>query len=148
MPPAQGLAARGLCRGATPLRSAAATTLSATAAEPEAATAIQSCYGSAQNCTAKAYPGQDTVHWPYTGYARTTVNCADINVKTDYDRRVRVCFAPKNTCNAYRLAKKGQWTVAASDVWPRKGSASDVLDGSGFYIQFTGGDNGTGQIAC
>ncbi|MFJ4577033.1 hypothetical protein ACIP4W_37780 [Streptomyces sp. NPDC088846] len=116
---------------------AAATTVSATAAEPEAVTAIQSCYGSAQNYTAKAYPGPDTAHWPYTGYAHTTANCADINVKTNYDRKVRVCFAPKNTCNAYRLAKKGQWTVAASDV----------LGGSGFYIQFTGADNGTGQIA-
>lgn len=99
-----------------------------------ATAAVQSCYGSAKNYTtveAGMWPGGGT--WAYT-----TSNCGDINVKPTTTRRVRVCWKKTGTCNAYRPAAAGQWTVAASDV----------LDGTGFSLDFEGIGVSRGQYAA
>lgn len=117
---------------------AAATTGAAVASPPMADATIQSCLGTAKNYTSAPGGNGRNAHWPATGtYAYTTSNCADINVKTNYDRMVYVCFKKTGTCNGGTWAPKGKWTVVASDV----------LDNSGFYVQFRGPNRSTGQIA-
>ncbi|RAJ72665.1 MULTISPECIES: hypothetical protein [unclassified Streptomyces] len=106
------------------------------AADPgSAAPAVAlSCYGSA-----KSYTTDSVGFWPTgSGFAYTTSNCADINVKPTTTRRVRVCWKTSGTCNAYRNAPAGQWTVAASDV----------LDGSGYWLDFEGSGVSRGQVAA
>ncbi|MFJ4716011.1 hypothetical protein [Streptomyces sp. NPDC088785] len=110
-----------------------ATTASA-AAGPAAPTAALSCYGSA-----KSYTTDNVGFWPAgSGFAYTTSNCADINVKPTTTRRVRVCWKTSGTCNGYRNAPAGQWTVAASGV----------LDGSGYWLDFEGTGVSRGQVAA
>ncbi|WP_052864343.1 hypothetical protein [Streptomyces niger] len=116
---------------------AAATTGSAGASEP-AAHAAASCLGTAKNYSGTPGSGSSNAHWPGTGkWAYTTANCADINLKTNYTRTVRVCFKATGGCNAWKSAKKGVWKVIASGV----------KDGSGFYVQFKGVNASTGKIA-
>ncbi|MEI5098702.1 hypothetical protein RB200_08575 [Streptomyces sp. PmtG] len=109
----------------------------ASAAEPTADAAV-SCYGSARNYTGTpGGPGRNA-HWPATGrYAYATRNCADINLKVNYTRQVRICFKNTGQCNAWKTARKGVWKVAASNV----------RDGAGFYVQFKGANRSTGKIA-
>ncbi|OLZ52687.1 hypothetical protein [Amycolatopsis keratiniphila] len=93
---------------------------------------VQSCYGSAVSY--RAISGL----WPALGgYATATKACTDVNVKTNYSRKVRVCFQATGECNGYRLAPKGQWTVAAYGV----------NDGAKFRLEFSGSNDGTGMVA-
>ncbi|MFH9575517.1 hypothetical protein [Streptomyces sp. NPDC017230] len=117
---------------------AAATTGAASASAPKAEVGIQSCLGNARYYTGTPGSGGSNAHWPGTGkYAYTTSSCADINIKTNYTRQVRTCFKATRACNGWRTAARGQWALAATDV----------KDGSGFYIQFKGENASTGQIA-
>ncbi|MVO85234.1 hypothetical protein GPA10_10830 [Streptomyces sp. p1417] len=107
------------------------------AASPSTSTdiGVQSCYGSAKNYTATGN-GIDRAYWPSTGYKYTTGNCDDINVKTNYTRTVRACWKTI-PCSGWVSAPKGQWTVVKDDV----------PNGWGFYLEFKGGNNGTGKAA-
>jgi hypothetical protein len=118
---------------------AAATAGPANAAEPKTEAGIQAtCYGSAKKYTGTPGSGKHNAHWPGTGkYAYATKNCKDINVKVDKTRQIRTCFKNTGKCNGWKTAKKGKWTVAASNV----------RDGAGFYIQFKGVPRSTGWIA-
>lgn len=96
---------------------------------------IQSCYGSAKNYT--AIGSGSTAVWPAgTAWAKATSHCADINIKVNYNRHVKVCF--RSGCPAnFQYAKKGQWKVLAQRV----------PNGKEFFLEFSGGNNGTGQVA-
>ncbi|MEU7484153.1 hypothetical protein [Streptomyces sp. NPDC042319] len=117
---------------------AAATTGPASASEPKANVVIQSCYGTAKNYTSTPGSGSRNAHWPATGtYAYTTKNCADINLKVKATRQVTTCFKATGKCNGWKTATAGKWMQVATDV----------KDGSGFYIQFKGTARSAGQIA-
>ncbi|BAC68191.1 hypothetical protein AQJ43_35580 [Streptomyces avermitilis] len=82
--------------------------------------------------------GGGNAHWPATGYyATTTRDCEDINLKVNATRSVRTCFKATGSCNAWSTARAKQWALAATDV----------SDGSDFYIQFSGTAKSTGYIA-
>ncbi|MET9552341.1 hypothetical protein [Streptomyces sp. NPDC006645] len=76
------------------------------------------CYGSAHSYSKPA----NSTFLPNigNGHFRTTSNCADINVKTNADRYIKVCFAPSSgdtQCqDDFKLARRGVWTVIATDV--------------------------------
>jgi len=97
--------------------------------------AIMSCYGSARSYTAESNNG-DAARWPATGYATTTSNCIDINVKSNQSEYVKACLYQSSTgswsCNAYRWIPGGTWGEAATDV----------LDGTRFYLLFDMSSNG------
>lgn len=118
---------------------ATVTATSAGAAETQQPVSIQAdCYGSAKSYTSAPGSGSNNAHWPGTGtWAYTTANCADINLKVNATREVRTCFKATGSCNGWRTARAGQWALAATDV----------RDGSGFYIQFKGTARSTGLIA-
>ncbi len=116
--------------------SVAAVTLASgglTAATVTTAGAVaQSCYGSAKSYnTNGSYLNQD---WPVTGYATTTSNCSDINVKPNQTIQVMTCFYTTG-CNKYRTIQAGTWGVAATDVY----------NGSKFYLHFW--TPSSGQVA-
>ncbi|MFF1479767.1 hypothetical protein ACFVYD_19795 [Streptomyces sp. NPDC058301] len=73
--------------------------------------------------------------WPQTGWKYGSTDCADVNLKTNYTRTVRVCWKDL-TCTGWETAPKGQWTAIHS-----------VPDGWGFYLEFQGGNNSTGYVA-
>ncbi|MFB7286744.1 hypothetical protein [Actinacidiphila glaucinigra] len=67
--------------------------------------------------------------WPGSGSATATSNCNDINVKPTLGDYVRTCFLPSSggtSCNAWRWIDGGTWGLAATDV----------KDGTKFYLQF------------
>ncbi len=91
-----------------------------------AGTAVQSCLG-----TAKSFTSTESVpaRWPASGSVTATSNCNDINVKPTIGDDVRTCFLPSSggtTCNAWRPISGGTWGLAATDV----------KDGTKFYVQF------------
>lgn len=110
----------------------------ASAAEPAANAVQAACYDTARYYTSSPGSGSSNAHWPGTGiWAYTTRNCTDINLKVSVTRQVRTCFKATGACNGWRTARAGQWALAATDV----------RDGSGFYIQFKGTARSTGWIA-
>lgn len=115
---------------------AAATAGTATAAT--AATAkgaqIKACYDTGGKYTAIG-DGVSRAYWPGSGWKYGSTDCADVNLKTNYTRTVRVCWKD-GTCTAWKKAPKGQWTAIAH-----------VPDGWGFYLEFQGGNNSTGYVA-
>ena len=120
-------------RAAGVLTAAVLTASGLTAAITGTATAApattQSCYGSA-----KSFSTVNKV-WPaYPNWAYTTSNCADINVKPNATVSVQTCWKD-HSCNSPRTIRAGQWGLAATKV----------LDGSKFYLKFSG--NVSGQIA-
>ncbi|MEU6349052.1 hypothetical protein ABZ896_06960 [Streptomyces sp. NPDC047072] len=94
--------------------------------------AAESCYGSAKSYSTDSYNS-----WPKApSYATTTSNCADINVKPSSGTYVQTCFAPTsgdNYCNSMRWIAAGTWGLAATDV----------KDGTKFYLQFDRAGSGT-----
>ncbi|MFE5325567.1 hypothetical protein ACFRCG_04025 [Embleya sp. NPDC056575] len=118
---------------------AVATTGSAGAAGSEAGTRVRTaCLDTAFLYEATPGSGSSNAHWPATGYyAYTTSDCNDINIKSNTTRSIRTCFKATGSCNAWRTAPAGQWALAATNV----------NDGSGFYIQFKGTAGGRGYIA-
>ncbi|WP_265295169.1 hypothetical protein [Streptomyces sp. SHP 1-2] len=115
-----------------------------TAATTGPAAASDTSVGAARACTADAprftsSPGtssSDPAFWPARGtYATTTSRCSDINLKLDGTRSVRTCFRTSG-CNGWRTLTAGRWGLAASDV----------LDGTQFYLQFSGTSRATGLI--
>ncbi|TQE16066.1 hypothetical protein Sipo8835_43925 [Streptomyces ipomoeae] len=117
---------------------AAATAGPANAAESKTAGVQATCYGSAKKYTGTPGKGKSNAHWPGTGkYAYATKTCKDINVKVDKTRQVKTCFKKTKKCNGWTTARKGKWTVVASNV----------RDGAGFYLQFKGTPRSTGWIA-
>ncbi|GHB76340.1 hypothetical protein GCM10010377_78410 [Streptomyces viridiviolaceus] len=100
---------------------------------PTTQAAVTSCYGSAKSYTKPA----DVRWYPSTGRLTTTSNCADINIKPNQSAYVEVCFYPTSggsTCNSYKYAPAGQWTVVATDV----------RDGTRFQFHFASGAYNSG----
>lgn len=118
---------------------AVVTTGSASAAGVETGEKVQAaCLDTAFLYEATPGSGSSNAHWPGTGfYATTTSDCEDINIQTRTTRSVRTCFRVTGSCNAWRTAPAGQWALAATDV----------NDGTDFYIQFSGAAGGRGYIA-
>ncbi|WP_405577156.1 hypothetical protein [Streptomyces sp. NBC_01190] len=91
-----------------------------------APTTAQSCLGSAHSYTT----GYDD--WPSPGYATTTSNCSDINVKPNKTVAVRTCFRSTGACNAWRTISGGTWGLAATGV----------LNGTSFFLSFNQDNSG------
>ncbi|MFI9237249.1 hypothetical protein [Streptomyces sp. NPDC053079] len=117
------------------------TAASASEADSRSKDGVASCYGSAKAYSKPA--GQD--FYPDNGASTltTTTNCADINIKTNTNRYVAVCFW-KSTggwlCNQdhWTYAKAGQWTTVARSV----------LNGSRFVFSFRSDAKSTGHWAA
>ncbi|MGW1728035.1 hypothetical protein ACWCQK_34665 [Streptomyces sp. NPDC002306] len=113
---------------------AAALAVAATLTAPVSASAAParaqvSCYGQAVSFSTTW--GPEWAEWP-TGWAQTGPNCADINVKPNYTIYVRTCFQRTGTCNGWTWIFGGTWGTAATDV----------LDGTNYYLQFSQGLGG------
>lgn len=117
-------------------------TTAATAGTAGAATqgevVAQSCYGNAWSYSKPS----GTPFSPTNTTYLTTANCADINIKTNTDRKVKVCFyaggGGLNYCQPdYKSTKAGEWKVIASDV----------KDGTKFRFQFESSAASTGMRA-
>lgn len=98
----------------------------------------QSCYDNAWSYSKPS----GTYFQPQSATYFMTGNCADINIKTDTDRRVKVCFYSSsgglNYCqSSYKTTTAGQWKVIASDV----------LKGTNFKFQFASSAASTGKRA-
>ncbi|MDT0493946.1 hypothetical protein ACPEIF_14985 [Streptomyces sp. NPDC012600] len=97
-----------------------AATTSAGAASPGDVSA-QSCYGSAKSYTKKTNYHLVPLPSQTPQFFTTTSNCSDINIKTNSNRSVKVCFYTSsgalNYCQAdYKSAKNGVWKVIATNV--------------------------------
>jgi hypothetical protein len=92
------------------------------------------CYDTGGKYTATG-DGVSRAYWPATGWKYGSTDCADVNLKTNYTRTVRVCWKDQ-TCTAWETAPKGQWTAI-----------HHVPDGWGFFLEFQGGNNSTGYVA-
>ncbi|MDF3147075.1 MULTISPECIES: hypothetical protein [unclassified Streptomyces] len=101
----------------------------------------QSCYGSADDYT-KASGTQIYPNYPTFFYLKTSSNCADINIKTDTNRYVKVCFLTSGggtSCQTdYKLATAGNWRVIATNV----------KDGTEFQFHFRSDAKSTGHWAA
>ncbi|MCD7445678.1 hypothetical protein K4B79_46830 [Streptomyces lincolnensis] len=91
-----------------------------------AGAAAQSCYG-----TWTYNKPSDTFFQPASYLYLATDNCADINIKTNTSRQVKVCFYASggglDYCqSSYKTTTAGQWKVIATDV----------IDGTKFKFQF------------
>jgi hypothetical protein len=118
------LAAAALMAGALTAMISAPATAAATAAQV-------SCYGQAVYYT--THWGPEWAEWPPAGiWAVTGPYCADINVRPNSTTYVRTCFRKTGTCNAWHWIFGGTWGTAATDV----------LDGTQFYLQFDRGSAG------
>jgi len=96
-----------------------------------------SCYGSARDYTAIRFG--IVAYWPgVDSHACATTNCADINVKTNYTRHVKVCRRSGGMPEQHTtLVRQGEWTVVATNA----------RDGAYFHVVFDGENNGTGKVA-
>ncbi|MFE7118401.1 hypothetical protein ACFU99_23595 [Streptomyces sp. NPDC057654] len=103
--------------------------------------------GIARKCLEDAPPftsyagtgSNDPSYWPKRGtYATTTTRCADINVKLNQTRDVQTCFKKGSgwTCNGWRTLHQGKWGLAATDV----------LNGTQFFLQFKGTAKVSGHL--
>lgn len=117
----------------------AATAGQAAASDTPVSTA-RACTESAPRFTGSPGTGSnDPAFWPARGtYATTTTRCVDINLKLDATREVRTCFKKGSgwDCNGWRWLSAGRWGLAATDV----------LDGTKFFVQFKGTTRATGLI--
>lgn len=118
-----------------------------TAATAGPAAASNTPVSAARACTVDAprftsSPGtgsSDPAFWPARGtYATTTTRCNDINLKLDSTRSVQTCFKRGSgwSCNGFRTLRGGRWGLAATDV----------RDGTKFFLQFAGTSRATGLI--
>lgn len=100
---------------------------------PAAAT---SCYGSAH---AYSKPSGSNDYPTGSAYLTTTSNCADINIKTNTNRYVAVCWLRTGTCqDDYTLTTAGQWTTVATNV----------RTGTDFFFWFRSDASSTGHWAA
>ncbi|GAA2385517.1 hypothetical protein GCM10010420_05050 [Streptomyces glaucosporus] len=103
------------------------TTAATGASAAEAPVTVQSCYGSGKSFTTtnKVWPA-------YPNWAYTTSNCADINIRPNVTVQVQTCWKD-HSCNKLRTIRAGEWGLAATDVY----------DGSRFYLKFDRNVSGT-----
>lgn len=116
---------------------AMAFTPSAHAAQRDAApTVATSCYGSAH---AYSKPSGSNDYPTGSAHLTTTTNCADINIRTNTDRYVEVCWLKTATCQSqYTLTTAGQWTTVATNV----------ANGTDFFFWFRSDATSTGYWAA
>ncbi|MDF3147074.1 MULTISPECIES: hypothetical protein [unclassified Streptomyces] len=129
------VAVTGVFAGGSLIGSTATTAGAATEGEVVA----QSCYGNAWGYSkpegANFQPSSGALYF-------ATDNCADINIKTNTSRKVKVCFYASggglDYCqSAYKTTTAGEWKVIASDV----------KDGTKFKFQFASPAASTGMRA-
>ncbi|MEU3460354.1 hypothetical protein ABZ721_10395 [Streptomyces sp. NPDC006733] len=116
--------------------------MAGSAAASDTISAARACTVDAPRFT--SYPGtgsNDPAYWPARGsYATTTSRCNDINLKLDGAgvRSVRTCFKAGSSwnCGGWHILAEGRWGLAATDV----------LDGTQFFLQFLGTSRAAGQI--
>ncbi|MEV7020405.1 MULTISPECIES: hypothetical protein [unclassified Streptomyces] len=100
-------------------------------------TASASCYGGANS-----YLKPAGTYWlPAGDVFSTSSACADINIKPNTNRYVKVCFETDGRleCQAnYTLARAGQWNVIARNV----------RDGALFAFEFRSDAKSTGSWAA
>ncbi|MCT9075441.1 hypothetical protein [Streptomyces fulvoviolaceus] len=100
----------------------------------------QSCYGSAHDYdTVAGYHYEPPADYDYY---KATSNCADINIKTDTNRYVKVCFFTADNeflyCQeSHKLTTAGEWKVIATNV----------NDGTRFKFHFRSDAVSTGEYA-
>lgn len=96
-----------------------------------------SCYGDANS-----YHKPAGTHWlPAGDLFSTSSSCADINLKPNTNRYVKVCFEKdgRQECQAnYTLARAGEWNVIARNV----------RDGALFAFEFRSDARSTGSWAA
>ncbi|MER6159590.1 hypothetical protein ABT147_29255 [Streptomyces sp. NPDC001868] len=83
--------------------------------------AARSCYGNAKSYTKKEDFHLVPLPSQTPEYFTTTSDCADINIRTNSNRYVKVCFYKSNGdlnyCqDDYKYAEKDTWKVIATDV--------------------------------
>ncbi|MFC8508866.1 hypothetical protein ACFU3J_08860 [Streptomyces sp. NPDC057411] len=118
----------------------AAATGTATASVASDLAAARACTADAPRFTSYAGTGSsDPSYYPARGtWLTTTTRCNDINLKLDATRSVRTCFKSGTSwnCNGWKPLTAGRWGTAATDV----------LDGTKFFLQFSGTARVSGQI--
>jgi hypothetical protein len=131
--------ALGLVALAAPAVAGTAPSQQGQAVEAQGDVGVLSCYGSAKSYSK---PSGEVDYPPGAGLLTSTSNCADINIKPNTTRSVRVCFAPSSGawyCQpSYRTATAGQWTVVATAV----------LDNTKFWFNFASTAASSGQYAA
>ncbi|MCD7445679.1 hypothetical protein K4B79_46835 [Streptomyces lincolnensis] len=104
------------------------------------ASAAGACLDNAQSYT-KASGTHLYPNYPTLNYLLTSANCADINIKTNTERYVKVCFLPSSggrQCQAeYKLAKADTWMEIATDV----------KDNTRYQFYFRSDASSSGQFA-
>lgn len=132
--------AAGTAEAATSAAGPHATAATAASAPASGSAPARACTVDAPRFTSYAGTGSnDPAYWPARGtYATTTSRCDDINLKLDATRSVRTCFKSGSswTCNGWRTLSAGSWGLAATDV----------LDGTQFFLQFSGTARASGLI--
>lgn len=101
-------------------------------AAPSTAT---SCYGSAHSYSK---PSGSYRYPTGSAYLTTTTNCADINIKTNTNRYVAVCWQDGTCQDQYTYATAGEWTTVATGV----------LNGTRFFFWFRSDASSTGSWAA
>ena len=100
----------------------------------------RSCYGEA-NSYNKASGTHIYPNYPNFFYLLATAACVDINIKTNTNRYVKVCFqlsAGGTQCQTdYKLATAGDWTVIATNV----------KDATHYHFYFRSDAKSTGSYA-
>ncbi|MFJ6123514.1 hypothetical protein ACIQKE_00310 [Streptomyces griseoviridis] len=95
-----------------------------------------SCYGSAHSYSK---PSGNNDYPTGSSYLTTTSNCTDINIKTNTNRYVEVCWLSTGTCQSgYTLTTAGEWTTVATNV----------LNGTDFFFWFRSDASSTGSWAA
>ncbi|ALP00031.1 hypothetical protein SHL15_9112 [Streptomyces hygroscopicus subsp. limoneus] len=132
--------AAGTAEAATSAAGPHGTAATAGPAPASGSAPARACTVDAPRFTSYAGTGpNDPAYWPARGtYATTTSRCGDINLKLDTMRSVRTCFKSGSswTCNGWRTLSSGSWGLAAKDV----------LDGTKFFLQFSGTARASGLI--
>jgi len=105
-------------------------------AAPVGAPSVQSCYDTAGKFGSfEGGPGENSFFPGRGDWLRVEGHCADINVKLEDTRNVRVCT--RNKCHDWVKASANQWAVAFKNSVPA----------AEYYLQFQGRSSVIGYIA-
>jgi hypothetical protein len=96
-------------------------------AAPGSAPSSLSCYDTAGKFASyEGGPGENSFFPERGAWMKVQGNCADVNVKPEKTRNVRVCT--RNKCHGWVKASANQWAVAFKNSVP----------GAEYYLQFEG----------
>ncbi|WP_329385941.1 hypothetical protein [Streptomyces sp. NBC_01716] len=125
------LAAAGTISGAT-----------TAAAAPQGENTVLACYDTAKSYSKSANYLYYPTGYPTGTWLTTTSNCADINIRPNTNRYIKVCFDPSSGApycqSAHKYALSGQWNTIATNV----------ANGTKFKFQFQTNGLATGVWAA